>query len=164
VVLGGGALLLLRQPTSVTPATRKPAPTQQLSVPEVSAPPVVSSGTTPLPEPTSMPLPTEPAGRARPRQDASGPTHLAAEMALLHEVSQALNQGELARAQKLLREHQTRFSRGQLRAEREGLGVLAQCMGHEARASEQARLYLRRAPDGVLAARIENACATRKQP
>jgi hypothetical protein len=111
-----------------------------------------------------MRLPTESPSRVQMRADASGPTHLAAEMALLHEVSQALNEGELARAGALLREHQQRFSRGQLRAEREALRVLAQCMGHEAHASERARVYLRRAPDGVLAARIENACAVRNQP
>jgi hypothetical protein len=172
-VLGGGALLL-RQSMTAAPAARKPAPTQELSVPQPTAAPAVSPGTTaaptlpsdasPLPESPSMPLPAASQNRAQPRAAASGPTHLAAEMALLHEVSQALNQGELARAGALLREHRQRFSRGQLSAEREGLRVLAQCMGHEAHASERASVYLRRAPDGVLAARIENACAAGKQP
>jgi hypothetical protein len=171
-VLAGGGALLLRQSASGTAASRKPAPTQ-LSVPQPSAAPTLASDSTPSSDTEAAPAPAEAAVRVQQqrvepktskRLDADSHTHLGAEMALLHEVSQALNQHELTRARSLLREHQARFAHGQLRAEREGLGVLAQCMAHAPHASEQARNYLRRAPDGVLAARIEGACAPKAQP
>ena len=85
---------------------------------------------------------------------------LSAEMDLLSQASAALNAGDAAAARALLTTHRARYRDGQLRQERQALEVLARCVANEPGAGVAARAYLRRVPDGILAARIESACAT----
>jgi hypothetical protein len=89
---------------------------------------------------------------------------LGAEMTLLANAERALERGDVAAAHAALEQHRQKFEHGQLREERKGLEVLARCVSHEPKAAERARAYLKAAPEGVLAARIEAACGLKEAP
>jgi hypothetical protein len=80
-------------------------------------------------------------------------------MELLSRAARLLAQHDVAGARALLDQHRRSFERSQLREEREGLTVLAQCMEQPVNARQRARLFVASAPASVLVARIEKACA-----
>jgi hypothetical protein len=92
------------------------------------------------------------------RKDATRSHQLAHEMALLERASQALFAGDVEGARATLRAHRQRFHRTQLRQERDGLDLLADCMAQSGDARQLAAEFMQRNPASVLAARIERAC------
>jgi hypothetical protein len=97
-------------------------------------------------------------GRSAPGRGASR-GGLGQEMELLSRAARLLAQHDVAGARALLDQHRRSFERSQLREEREGLTVLAQCMEQPVNARQRARLFVASAPASVLVARIEKACA-----
>jgi hypothetical protein len=100
-------------------------------------------------------LAQRPAARVRTRPVTPS---LQAEMRLLSSASDAISAHELGRARTLLAQHRKTFPHGQLRAEREALLALAACSDGGASAQKQARAFLAKEPDAVLAARLRSAC------
>lgn len=80
-------------------------------------------------------------------------------MELLSHAARLLAQHDVPSARALLDQHRRSFGRSQLREEREGLTVLAQCMEQPVTARQRARLFVASAPASVLIARIQHACA-----
>ncbi|HEX2730855.1 MAG TPA: hypothetical protein VHM70_04590 [Polyangiaceae bacterium] len=81
------------------------------------------------------------------------------DLRLLREASQALRQGDSARAQSLLNEHKERFPDSVVANERRGLGLLARC-GSEPSASlrAEAERYLTQFPSSPVAESIRKQC------
>lgn len=102
------------------------------------------------------------AGR-KAQRESSGPlrdasTDLRAEMQLLAQAEAALRKNEPLAALSVLDAHARRFSSGQLKGERDGLRLIAQCALGRDPESALAR-YLREHGAGVLQARIRASCA-----
>jgi hypothetical protein len=84
---------------------------------------------------------------------------LAAEVALIGRVHDALQAGHHAQALRLLRAHREGFAEGALAQERRGLRVLALCgAGRLAEGRRLRRRFLSAAPGSLLAARVRGAC------
>ena len=82
---------------------------------------------------------------------------LRAEVAWLANAEAALRARDAEAALRVLSAERQRFERGQLRDERRALQLIALCMlGRDV--SEPLQRYLEGAADGVLVARVRNAC------
>jgi hypothetical protein len=122
--------------------------------------------------PTTQSAPTSPARRERARSASAEASHAATalgkgdnlreEMALLAAASDALSNGDSARAYALLAAHRKRFPQGELREESRGLTLLANCIANKPGTAARVSAYLRSVPNGVLSARIESACSFAK--
>jgi hypothetical protein len=138
------------------PADPSDAPEPALAVrapqPGLAAPPadpsVVAGVVAPVSRRPGRSAPLRGAGRGR----------LGDEMELLSQAARLLAQHDITGARALLDQHRGSFERSQLREEREGLVVLAQCMEQPLTARQRARLFVASAPASVLVARIEKAC------
>jgi hypothetical protein len=121
---------------------------------------------------TTQSAPTSPARRERARSASAEASHAAKalgkgdnlreEMALLAAASDALDDGDSARAYALLATHRKRFPQGELREESRGLTLLANCIANKPGTAARVSEYLRSVPNGVLSARIESACSSAK--
>jgi hypothetical protein len=112
---------------------------------------------TPSPTPTLTATPTVTPTTARTPRAASTPS-LENELALIGDAQAALNAGDANKALAILKEHKTRFPRGQLAQERDGMQILARCANGSAGAKAQADAFVRAKPDSALAKRIRQAC------
>ncbi len=149
-LLGAGAATVTRDPASHTEATRarvvaaKPDPNTAPSAPSIATrptPPAIVPTNPIIPEP---PEPVPPVARgAAPVVVPTVPSPedpLAAELALMQQVQQALVQSRGEAALALLREHARRFPRGQLGQERDTATIKALCAaGRAADAARRAR-------------------------
>lgn len=160
IALGAvGSMTVMRaRPDAARPA---PAVAPPASLPEPASAglptPVVTPAASTQLEPEALPARVRSVRAAA----ASAPTpvpSLHAELNLLANATQQLEQGDTQAALRSLAEHRRRFARSQLRPEREGLEVLAHCQQKRAQAQKAARAYLARTPTAVLIARIEQAC------
>jgi hypothetical protein len=94
-----------------------------------------------------------------PESDQEGASSLADEAALLARASAQLTQGNASAAAALLAEHQRRYPASQLGEEREGFGVMTDCLMERTRARQSARAFVTRNPASVLVPRIAHLCA-----
>jgi hypothetical protein len=93
------------------------------------------------------------------KSDVSGAGQLRSEAALLGRAQRALSAGRLGDVRSELAEYDREHPRGVLRAEREGLEVLALCAaGHRAQARQRATRFVERYPKSPLRPRIERSC------
>lgn len=158
----GGYLLLRPSPTSPTTAIA-PAPETQPE-PEPQPQPETAPETAPAPAPETQPEPaiqpgTTPAP-ARTPAPAADLKSLLAEKRLIAAARRALGKTDGAAALELLDQHQRRFPRGQLTAEREGTRVLALCaLDRTETARTQGASFLRRYAKHPMAARVRASCA-----
>jgi hypothetical protein len=95
-----------------------------------------------------------------PKNDSS----LSAETTLLADVSRALDDHDLVRGGRLLKQYRAHHPHGQLRVEAQGLELLGRCLAAESGARVRARAYLRKSPEAMLAARIATACTATSSP
>jgi hypothetical protein len=115
-----------------------------------------------VPAPVAVPPRVEPERSvARAHRDAPSTVEsLRAESQLLGEASCAMNDGDAARALRLLEAYRGRFPHGVLREEHAVASVLALCRaGRRAEARATGERFLRAHPHSPLAARVERACA-----
>jgi hypothetical protein len=130
-----------------------------------------SAAALPTPRP-AVPAAGEPAADTRPpvvhprgaphRREASPPAagDLAGELDLLTQANAATKQGDVARADELLRAYDQRYPAGQLAQERAAAGILVQCAaGRVQDARAAARRFLERWPRSPLVARLKSSCA-----
>ena len=90
---------------------------------------------------------------------------LRAELDLMNALQAALRDGAAERADRLIREHATRFPRGQLLLERTAAEVFAACQrGERPRAQRAAKQFLALDSSSALAARVRASCATGAAP
>lgn len=89
---------------------------------------------------------------------------LRSETALLNRASQAISQGDLAEAERVLEQHAAQFRRSALGEERDGLRTLVRCMQNPTRAKAQGTRFVARAPESVLAQRVMRACRIEEKP
>lgn len=100
------------------------------------------------------PAPTPPPVRPPPKKGM-----LREEVALLQSAHQALHAGDPTRALAVLDEHAAKHPSGALGQERAALRIDALCrLGRADEARAEARRFLERAPDSLLAERVRNAC------
>ena len=101
--------------------------------------------------------------RAALRRHEAGPAAaagLSGELGLLTQVSAATKQGDVARADALLRSYDQHHPAGQLAEERAAAGILVHCAaGRLPAARAEARRFLERWPRSPLVARIQGSCA-----
>jgi hypothetical protein len=87
--------------------------------------------------------------------------HLRAEMRLLARAEAALRASDAKGALRVLAAHRAQYPEGQLRAEAEGLQLIAQCtLGREV--APQVSRYLQDSSNAVLQARLREACGVGK--
>ncbi|MCU0702150.1 MAG: hypothetical protein MUC96_37110 [Myxococcaceae bacterium] len=148
------------EPAEVSP---QEAPTEPPSAPG-PAPRVVKKAVKKVvrpPEPAAPPVTpvvVAPPTGASPPVASPSPDELEAETQGLREVQLALRARQPGRALELLDQQDARFSRGQLRQEREGARVLALC-ATDAKAGGEALERFRAAhPTSPLLARLKGAC------
>jgi hypothetical protein len=79
-------------------------------------------------------------------------------MALLSQAADALENKDVGKARTALNAHRQRFSRPQLREERDGLSVLARCLERPDSAQGEALSFVQKSPASILATRIKQAC------
>ena len=93
----------------------------------------------------------------RAKRVAGAKADLRAEMEWLARAEAALRKGDAAAALTELRSGRVRFARGQLKAERQGLELIARCtLGEDVHAT--LAQYIANTPDGVLVDRARAAC------
>lgn len=167
-IVTGGAWLATRAPV----ATRS----EQPQATEVAA--TAQGGTAAQARRTSAPASTPPSpisststltATATATKHASSPStqepspSLAAEMSLLSQAADALNNQDTSKARVLLSEHKKRFRHPQLREERDGLSLLTHCLERPDAAQGEARSFVHKNPAMMLAARIKQACGLHDQ-
>lgn len=103
---------------------------------------------------------TRDADRAALSKETAAPDDLRAEMDWLARAEASLRKQDASAALQELGSGRERFAHGQLKAERDGLELIAKCMLGRDVSSELSR-YIARTPDGVLVARARRACAPR---
>lgn len=97
---------------------------------------------------------TIPAGDVDPLRD---------ETVLLSRAASAIDRGAMQEAERALDQHAARFRASALREERDGLRVLMRCTQNPARAKREGALFVKRAPESVLAQRVIRACGLREK-
>lgn len=157
-------------PAASAPASRARAPRTAEPAPAPKPAPAIDPAIEPLPmrapAPVPAPAPTEtlasaaqPASARRIEASARAFARTNEELQLIERALQALNDHELERADRELREHAKRFPSGTLVEERLGLQVLVACSRGDALAAEPLRArFLEMAPESPLAAKIARAC------
>jgi hypothetical protein len=162
--LGGGAVYVTtHRPTDrPPPATHAARPAKPAPTPPAGAPPGLEdqpSAAAPVAE--SLRPPSHPRGSAH-RHETSppAPADLSGELGLLTQANAAIQQGEVARADQLLRAYDRRYPAGQLAQERAAAGILIDCAtGRVPTARAAARRFLERWPRSPLVPRIQSSCA-----
>jgi TolA-binding protein len=136
------------------PAAKSPAPAPAVAP---QAPPAPSGPA------VADPRPAVAHPRAAPHRREASPApsgDLAGELGLLTQANAATKQGDVARADELLRAYDQRYPAGQLAQERAAAGILVQCAaGRVPEARKAARRFLERWPRSPLVARIQSSCA-----
>ncbi|MGD8863365.1 MAG: hypothetical protein PVI30_25350 [Myxococcales bacterium] len=145
--------------TGPVPVTEPDSATE----PEIEPEPATESGPVTASEPASSAEGSRPRRRLRARrtrdEGVADDGRLAAEVALIGRVHDALQAGHHAQALRLLRAHREGFAEGALAQERRGLRVLALCgAGRLAEGRRLRRRFLSAAPGSLLAARVRGAC------
>jgi hypothetical protein len=168
-VVGTGAVYYAAPRLSLPPAEKPrttlphslasaPARTPEaITVPDL-APTIAPE--TPLPA-AQRPAPSRPRATAHRREpDLVTPADLAGELGVLTQVNAATKQGQVARADELLRSYDQRYPSGQLIQERAAAGILVHCAaGRVQSARAEARRFIERWPRSPLVARIQGSCA-----
>jgi hypothetical protein len=155
--------LLHRTSATGSRTTVRPAASQKAAAapqPPMTAEPPPSAGLEPAPA-RSDARPTRPRVVVR-RYDTTpaATSDLGGELDLLSQVSAATKQGEVARADALLRTYDQRYPAGQLKEERAAAGILVHCAaGRPQAARAEARQFLKRWPRSPLVVRIQSSCA-----
>lgn len=86
------------------------------------------------------------------------------ETVLLIRAASAIDQGAMQEAERALAQHAARFHASALREERDGLRALMRCTQDPARAKREGALFVKRAPESVLAQRVMRACGLPGMP
>jgi hypothetical protein len=167
-VLGGGVVYLAGPRPSGPDETPKARPARP-SRPTLPTPPQASAT---VPGPVTPTLPASAASETRsaptrgPARRRAAPAarttrvDLAGELGLLNQASAATRQGDVARADALLRAYDERYPSGELAQERAAAGVLAHCAaGRAQQARAEARRFLEHWPRSPLVVRIQGSCA-----
>ena len=158
LMLSGLGLAGVMRVTSSAPPPKSTAPDpERLTTGPEQPPPGVPSS-----EPLAPAAPSQPSlqlSAASPERETSAAPapDLRAEMAWLARAEAALRKRDPSTALRELEAQRARFEQGQLRAEREGLELIARCMLGRS-VSPALASYLASAPDGVLVARVQRAC------
>lgn len=86
------------------------------------------------------------------------------ETALLSQAASAIERGAMGEAARALDQHAARFRTSALREERDGLRALMRCTQDPVRAQREGALFVKRAPESVLAQRVMHACRLSVKP
>jgi hypothetical protein len=146
-----------------------PAEAAQLATPLVATPPDEPARNLPIDKPAMASTGAGPEvapTRGVPRHSQSRITTPVAdvpltslgELQLIGEASQALQEGRSDDAQKVLREHERRYTNSALGQERTGLALLARCAKNDASAKVEATKFLQQTPNSPLAGRLKREC------
>jgi hypothetical protein len=161
-MLAGLGTVLSLSPSAKTPNTTTPRPDSlaaELAQPPLGAVPLqpTAAQDEPLGQTPNAQLPAASHALSEAQTPGSRTPDLRAEMAWLARAESYLRKRDPQAALRALEGQRERFEGGQLRAEREGLELIAQCMLGRAVAPALSR-YLAGTPDGVLVARVRRAC------
>lgn len=143
-----------------TPQVAPPEAAPSSAVP--SAPPALPAEAPPVVTAPSVTVASQFDTAHKPRVRTARPSDagLQAELQLIGEANALLQSRRYDAALRVLGKHGHRFPRGVLRAERDGLRVLALCgLGSTERALRERERYLAGAPHSPLLARVRAACA-----
>jgi hypothetical protein len=154
---GAAATVVLRKPTERVVYVERPAVVAPSSREVAAAAPAEAPSAIDVAPPAVRPRPS--VVRAVPV--ASSFSSLPAERALLDSAREALGQNDGARAIALTDEHARRFSRPQLREEREAIGIQALVVeGRYDEARERARQFRAASPDSLFLPAVEASLAS----
>jgi hypothetical protein len=164
VAVGTGVAVVAAPHWLHKPSLNSAAPQSRVTVVPV-APAALAPAAATASEPTAV-MKTHtaaPHARTPPRRHEaapSAPADLAGELDLLTQISAATKQGDVVRADALLRSYDQRYPAGQLAQERAAAGILLDCAAGRAQAARAAaRRFIEIWPRSPLIARIQGSCA-----
>jgi hypothetical protein len=164
--LGTGAVYVAKPHPSpkMRPPTALPThhPRSLTSLPSAS-PPAETQPASEAPAVEARPVPAHARstrGAVRRREASPPPDDLAGELALLTQISAATKQGDVTRADELLRTYDQRSPPGDLAQERAAAGIFIHCAASRVPAARaEARRFLERWPRSPFVARVASSCA-----